>query len=306
MSVLEDFGSNTVEHLSQQAVNVFSRQYVKEVDNMFARLHGVPEPDSEEEKSYRRSDYKRVALKTSSQQHMFVSRMASYGVDVVAAPDKLNGQYLVEIPAVIPANLLQDKALKSSLENQNFADASEIIQYFQSETMTEVEEEEKQNYQDYVTDYTQGIQVYPMITNHMDVLGTTLGKIVRMGAEYEQYSTDRDDDLLNQKPNVRTEKVTPKEGETEAETRQRHGERYRPTVRTGKMKKAVVLNNNIVVIDGKIATGAVADKVLQQHQKRMKRVENVLKHPEIAGVTGKNGSTFHTEDQMHLIRNSSN
>lgn len=91
------------------AYNEVARQYNAAVDDMFASLHaenGTLKPQKQKngeppKPEYRKQDYERVAFTSKAEERKFIFEMKKMGVEVTPAGQKLNGQYLVEIPAEI-------------------------------------------------------------------------------------------------------------------------------------------------------------------------------------------------------------
>lgn len=112
MSGLSNFGefiSNGTADKSSRAYNEVARQYNAAVDDMFASLHaenGTLKPQKQKngeppKPEYRKQDYERVAFTSKAEERKFIFEMKKMGVEVTPAGQKLNGQYLVEIPAEI-------------------------------------------------------------------------------------------------------------------------------------------------------------------------------------------------------------
>lgn len=112
MSGLSNFGefiSNGTADKSSRVYNEVARQYNAAVDDMFASLHaenGTLKPQKQKngeppKPEYRKQDYERVAFTSKAEERKFIFEMKKMGVEVTPAGQKLNGQYLVEIPAEI-------------------------------------------------------------------------------------------------------------------------------------------------------------------------------------------------------------
>ena len=93
------------ENLSKEVYNLFDEEYKKGVEHLFEELHSA-ELNGQ---PYKKENYKRVAFERGEQAEAFVAYMKRYNIeDTVAAPMKLNGQWLVEIPQHVKLKDIQD------------------------------------------------------------------------------------------------------------------------------------------------------------------------------------------------------
>ena len=79
---------------TRAALNLFAEQYNKGKDEWFSEAHALGEHE------YDKSSYKRVGFHCREDMALFVQDMREQGIDVVATPFQLNGQYLAEISVV--------------------------------------------------------------------------------------------------------------------------------------------------------------------------------------------------------------
>lgn len=232
---------------TRAALNLFAEQYNKGKDEWFSEAHALGEHE------YDKSSYKRVGFHCREDMALFVQDMREQGIDVVATPFQLNGQYLAEISVV------QD-------DGRN---ADDVIEDFKSRTYAEPQAEQQQGYERAFQqhDYTEGVMDF-LVTNHLDSLGTAIHKIQQASVLFGegQYGQTSNDDIFHSG-------LTP-DGSAD------------PTLSSGNSKVATVLNDSVVVIDGKVVEDErIRRSVLEQHRERMEHAEQILDDLHGQGLT---------------------
>lgn len=280
MSGFSDFGSivtNGAENLSQNAMNIFAKSYEKNVDEMFGRLHGHLKA-GERNENYDRNDFKRVAFKSEEQARRFVQAMREQNIEAIFAPKKINGQYLAEIPASFSASDIKNDDLTAGLNPNGKIFADKIIEDYQERTFEAVEMPNGVKYEER-TAVADNVHLYAVMTQHLDSLGSVINQAVYRGQSLERYGAGSNKEIWNSKADIRTGAAA-------------------PTVNAGKSQKATVINNDIVVIDGKTVHGKVREQVLEQHRKRMEKTDKILD-----GKTTKNNRVLHSKKQIAAVQN---
>lgn len=225
--------------ISADVMNIFAQHYNQEKEEWFSNAHGLSNASE-----YDRSSYKRVAFSRQSDVNRFVQDMQSQGVDVVATPFKLYGQYIAEISA----------------SQEDGRQAAEVIEDFKMRYDITPEEERRQEYEPQPLHSGIGDGLADvLLVNHLDTLGTAIHK-------YQEISTMLGSGQYGQTSNQDIFRSHLDEmGEAN------------PQLRSGKAKVATVLNNDIVIMDGKIVSDeAVRENVLSQHHERMEFAENKI------------------------------
>lgn len=262
MSGFTDFGNfmtNGAERLSQKALNVFAHSYEQNLDEMFGRLHERKET-GEKAEHYNRTDYYRAAFRTQQQQQRFIEEMQKQHINVVAPNTAINNQYLVEIPQYVYAGTIENnEELVQETDSSEKITAQEIIENYQERTFETVLLPEEPQYERRYTETGQELSPYRYIARNMDVFGSVVDRIVSASyqLELDKFGAGSNNDIWYSKPDEKTGNVN-------------------PAVNEGMSKKAVVLNGNTVVIDGKEVQGAVKEAVLQLHKERTERADNIL------------------------------
>lgn len=231
----------------------------------------------ERNENYDRSDFKRVAFSDEEKVQRFVQTMREQNVDAIAAPKKINGQYLVEIPSEISASAIKNSDLTAGLKADSKISAKKIIEDYRERTFETVETPNEVKFEQQ-TDVADNVHLYAVMTQHLDALGSVINQAVYRGQTLDQFGAGNNKKIWDSKPDLRTGEAS-------------------PTVSAGKSQKATVLNNDTVVIDGKIVHGKVRDQVLEQHRKRMEKTDKILD-----GKTARNNKVLHSKKQIAAIQ----
>lgn len=233
LSYMGDELGRSADNISKEILGVFAKTYNKGVDEWFDKAH-----NSSELNQYDASDYRRVAFSNESDIQRFMLDMQEQGIDVVATPFKLNGQYIAEI--------------ENTQEDGRSAD--EVIEDFSSRTFVEPTEVNQQAYEGDNLQQSNVRQLADvMLVNHLDTLGTVIHKIEQVSDFFDtNYGQNSNTDIFKTSLSAN--------GEAQSNL----------TVDAGGAKVATVINNHIVIMDGKVVEDkAIIDNVMQQHQERM-------------------------------------
>lgn len=260
MSEFTILGTTTtegVDELSKNIVNIFAENYEKSVDEMFGRLHGHLSVNEKNDK-YNKNDYKRVAFKNEKQVKRFMETMRKQGVAAVAAPTKLNGQYLAEIPAQITASLLDNEDLTRGIDPNDKISAAAILENYQDITLEIIENpNDSLKYDDRRETVKSDPRIQLLFTRHLDELGSVINRADGLVNRLSQYGTNNNDNIFKNKPHKRT-------GEANL------------SVNSRKSLKATVYNNDTVIINGKVVDGEIRENILRQHQMRSQKANEIL------------------------------
>lgn len=281
MNVARMFGE-AEDILAREAYNAFSDSYNRNVSEMFGRLHDEMEqtkcmPHTE----YDERQYRRVAFHTREQADAFFAYMQKYNVEAMEAPVKLNGQYLVEIPKQVTIDsirdttgqaseddgLLQLKAKKQS-DGNTVATASELLANYYDVTGEEAEEPEKERQEQFYASRQSSVaeDLNGYILGQMEGLGSVYFMVKRAVDNVASLTGQTEDDFFQ------SEELSTKMFGSQNE------KKYNPHINTRigtiQYQKALVLNNDTVLIDGKVVTDtAIRNDVLAQHRSRMAKAE---------------------------------
>lgn len=232
-----DYFSNVTTSL---LTNAISNTYERQKDEMFAKKH------HQSVSEYNKDDYVRLGFKNKNDMLDFVHSMKLEGVNVVTTTQKYNGQYLLEME-------------KNPFESNPSITANVLIQNYQNTTFKEIQFA-KDEYYDYSTNKNESEKNLPndIIFNNLigwqEVFGTY--NSIMGWSEQEKYHSDKTKDLFERTPNSM--------GTINSE------------VRVGNTsERAIVINNNTVVINGEIVKDEnIRNQVLQQHKERIEYVKN--------------------------------
>lgn len=254
------------------------------------------EKDKQKLRTYNAKDYHRLAFDSQASRNKFVNEMRSRGVeDVAFLESRVNGKYLVEIPhnttVLVPREEVEDKksvfdeyaeeddrkreelvrqevtaqSLINDYQNKYF----ETVQTAKSQTAQEVDDATAETVaKNNTTDFAGGM-VGGFMQSELGMLGTAIYKT--------NYAID-----TAHRWGVHISEENKKLFTTELSKEDKE-KGVLPDIRkpmNSNAKVATVLNDSIVVIDGKVVTGRVRDQVLAQHQMRQKQTEGIIKKGE--------------------------
>lgn len=241
MSIGNTFGTGG-EYYGNTAVdkltNLFSDKVKQTKDEMFAELHGVDKYD------YDARDYFRYGFENKDDMEEFASAMRSEGLEVAITNNKYNGQYLVEI----------------AKEQEDGRKAVDYIDNYENTTGYQLEQPKDEVYMN--TNYHNGLReslAHEVFTKNMDGWQETFGTMssIMHWASGGKYEDDKNGtDLFKHKAN----------NNGEISTSAKVGDNS---------QRAIVLNNDTVIINGEIVTDEkIRDNVLKQHQQRTDYINN--------------------------------
>ena len=229
------------EKISRDVLDLFSQHYNREKEEWFSSAHGLSDSSD-----YNRGDYQRIAFRKKGDVSSFVQDMKSQGVDVVATPFKLHGQYIAEIPTV----------------QNDGRNAGEVILDFQNRYDISPQQEAQQEYEKKPLHSNIGDGLADvLLVNHLDTLGTAIHQFQNFASQLgnTQYGQTSNRDIFRSSLDS-------------------FGEAS-PELHSGKAKVATVLNNDVVVMDGMVVHDeAIRQNVLSQHQERLEYAEKKISH----------------------------
>ena len=268
--------------LAREAYNAFSESYNKNVSEMFSRLHSeLEDTKGVHHTEYDERQYKRVAFHSRQQADAFFAYMQKYNIEAIAAPVKLNGQYLVEIPKQVKVDSIQntteeeseeDELLKLKEQKQNDGNtvvtASELLENYYNTTGEEADEPDGERQQQFYAERQSSLadELSGYIAGQMEGFGSVYFSVRRAVDTAVSFVGQTEDDFFQS------------EGTSTSLFDKNAEKKYNPHVNTsvGKMQyqKALVLNNDTVLVDGKVVTDAeIRNNVLAQHRSRMAKAE---------------------------------
>lgn len=243
-----------IEHMGAAARNRINEEYGKAVDEMFERLHrqreGVYRTGQAQEEHLKEigGGYVRYGFTSKADRDRAVTDLQKQGVDAIYAPKKIGGQWLIEIPKSVKRDKLNaGSELAQALDEGGYdkVSADAIMQsmsdriHVTAALPTPVSVEEETHVEDLQTN------LHRPFTREMDTLGTVIERGIRFGNVLSQYGYGSDSKVFH------TGKVD-----------------------AGKVKKAVVINDEVVLIGGKVVTDKKTKKeILKRHEKREKKAE---------------------------------
>ncbi|MBP3796153.1 MAG: hypothetical protein J6I46_00055 [Ruminococcus sp.] len=188
---------------------------------------------------YNSSDYERIAFSNKEDASRFLQDMKDQGIDAVGSSRKVMGQILIEIPREINySDLNADSELAKKMAGASMSSVSAADVIRDAGSRMDIGTEK------------------PFKTEYLDEHGNESGD-----GDLYNYLTDEMDALgkvINNMVKIGTEL-----------------EKYRPA--SGMAKSAVVINNETVVIDGKLVTDdATRESILKRHEERINTAEDIL------------------------------
>lgn len=194
--------------------------------------------------SYSSADYTRVAFKTKADAERFIADMASQRISAVAMPVKVEGQYLAELPKTM------DDGRSAAAVLQEFS-ARSYVEY-SSPRVDQPERNREYRSTGLVDEFLMSNEVGQLI-HTISQVSDTLG-----AGKYGEHSNK---DVFN--------------------TPLYHDGTANPIVDTGRAKTATVINDHIVMMDGKVVHDeALRNYVLAQHEERLNKAESYSQRAE--------------------------
>ena len=243
---------------SERAVNSFAQAYNKNTTEWFSKAHGI-----DDARNYNQSDYHRVAFKSHSDAHRFMADMQAQGIDVVATPFKINGQYVAEIKQTQADGKNADSII-SDFSQRCFVTPQEVQQ---PSMASDTSRQANQAF---------GASIFSSIVlNNLGTAGEFVHIMDRLASVSgtNQYGNTSNSDIFNSRIGANGE--------------------ANPTVNAGLSKTATVYGGNTVVMDGKIVTDeAIVNNVLAQHKERMEQADSILGYDKMADYVNKQLDTY--------------
>ena len=251
----------------------------RKADRTFERLRSAELQGN----PYEKTDYRRVAFKNEEQAAAFQSYMQEHNINAVMPSMRINGQYLVEIPKIVKIKDIQDKTgssasddslfqIKEKREEQGaeFLKSPDLLAAYYGDTGEDLDKDEytqtdtdkqSDNNADYNKIKDAESTISSFIIGQLDGINEIYGiyqKAKGIAETFGLYDREKreEDNLFETKEH--------------SENQRGCDEVYSPRVRSGNKETAVVLNNNIVMINGQVVTDkAVCDNILKRHRERM-------------------------------------
>lgn len=244
-----------IEHVSAKRLNEANRVYERNVDAMFGRLHSNAEGNS----NYNSSDYERVAFTNKEDVARFVSDMKEQGITVVHSSRKMLGQYLVEIPREIDCSALNSGsylAQRMTEANMSSITAADILKDASKRIDISCERPVQTQYMEETSLNHLNGDLHTHLTNKMDDLGKVIDKAMEWGTKLESYAASSKSSVFNKPLDMRTLEANPSQD-------------------TGSLKRALVINNETVIIDGKLVTDSkTKESILKLHEERLDKAND--------------------------------
>ena len=267
--------------LSAMLFSAVNDEYKAETNRMFeklhsAELHGNP---------YEKDDYRRIAFRNEEQAATFQNYMQEHNINAVMPSMKINGQYLVEIPKLVKIREIQDKTgnadsddalLQKKAEREEygaeFLTSADMLAAYYGDTGENLDDEEhRQTNTDLQYDNNEDFNkikdvdstVHGFLINQLDGINEVYRiyqKFHGMAETFGIYDKEKreEDNLFQTKEH--------------SENQRGWSNVYSPRIHSGKKETAVVLNNSVVMINGKVVEDeAQRNSILERHHKRMAR-----------------------------------
>lgn len=257
----------------------------------------VAEKEERSLHTYNAKDYHRLAFDSKASRNKFVNEMRSRGVeDVAFLESRVNGKYLVEIPhnttVLVPENEIEEEKkpafdnyaeeedrkreelvrqevtaqmLIDDYQNKYF----ETVQSVKSLTAKEADDTTAETVAKNNTNGLTGGMVGGFMQSELGLLGAAIHKINYAVDTAQRWGTHISEE---------NEKLFTKELSKEDKEKGIFPDIKEPM--NSNAKVATVLNDSVVVIDGKIVEGKVRDRVLAQHKMRQERADDIIKKGE--------------------------
>ncbi len=237
-------GSAASESLAK-AADILAAKRQKSTYTYFANAHRTASGTE----FYSRDEYTRVAFKSDADAKRFISDMASQGISAVATPFRVQGQYLAELP-----NTMADG--RSSADVLKDFGARSYVKY---DTNPRVDQSQRDR--DYNTD---------VIADEF-LMSSEFGQLLHSFAEVNnvlgagKYGENSNKTIFN----------TPLSHDGSANSVLGSGT-ANPIVDSGRAKTATVINDRIVMMDGKVVTDEkFRNYVLSQHEERINKANDI-------------------------------
>lgn len=250
-------GTATHLHNANADVNKANEELKRAIDSSFKSLRGEGE-------------YERIAFDKKEDLEAFLDSMGIKQTEAIALNEKVNGQYLVELPK----------------EN-----AKEYIEQYTNATgKTPERQKEPENENQHLAqqDLSNGIQTGARtIASHLDVLGNVMCNAMNLYHSYNSYGLGSNDRYLNSF----SDSILHTSDDT---------------LQAGRSQIATVVGDT-VLINGEVVTGKRADEILERHEERMSKVlalddDNGKKADVLSNIYGQE---YVVESGIEGIRNQS-
>jgi len=271
--------------LSAELFHIVNEEYKIEVDRTFERLRSA----ELQGKLYEQDDYRRIAFRNEEQAAAFQNYMQEHNINAVMPSVRINGQYLVEIPRIVKIKEIQDKTgnvssddnlfqIKDTRESQGaeFLTDKDMLAAYYGDTGEELDDDKHtqtytdkhyDNNEDYNKVREVSAEINGSLMSHLDGISEVYNIIRRISGTIEKYKL-YDEEKREEKNLFETKEHSEKERGWD--------EVYSPRTRSGNKETAVVLNNNIVMINGQVVTDkTVCDNILKRHHERMAKANAI-------------------------------
>ena len=267
--------------LSAMFFSAVNDEYKAETNRMFERLHSAELHGN----PYEKDDYRRIAFRNEEQAATFQNYMQEHNINAVMPSMKINGQYLVEIPKLVKIREIQDKTgsadsddalLQKKTEREEcgaeFLTSTDMLAAYYGDTGENLDDEEhRQTNTDLQYDNNEDFNklkdadstIHGFLINQLDGINEvyrTYQKFHGMAETFGIYDKEKreEDNLFQTKEH--------------SENQRGWSNVYSPHIHSGKKETAVVLNNSVVMINGKVVEDeALRNSILERHHKRMAR-----------------------------------
>lgn len=296
-------GLHAADEIFNQLDKTFEREAAIQTDAMFERMWAAKKAAEKSRESthteaevhsfkYTSRDYERYGFRSRAKMESFVTEMQKRGADVAFATVEINGQWLVElhkvneVPVQVPEPVANDDADDDSddetAQNQPPATetltAAQLVEEYRLQTFEEVERQYSYKDDEWLarndnaeagsTAQAEMSAMKNFMARNMEFLGTAIVKADNATKTVERFGNKYGTKARIQNESFGRKLKTVTDEET-GETRQVADRVHRLNGGTGRMKKAVIVGDT-VIIDGKVITdSAVRQKVLQQREIRI-------------------------------------
>ena len=190
--------------------------------------------------SYSSADYARVAFKSQADAQRFIADMASQGISAVATPFRVQGQYLAELPKTMGDGRSAANVL------QDFS-ARSYVEYSTNPRVDQTQRDRDYQTETIATEFLMSSE-FGQLLHTITEVNETLGA--------GKYGEQSNKNIFN--------------------TPLYHDGSASPIVDSGRAKTATVINDHIVMMDGKIVKDeALRNYVLSQHEERMGKAHDI-------------------------------
>ena len=262
-------------------IDMLSRLAAKQVNEMIDKQF-AEYAQRNQNADYKKEDYQRIGFSEKQSAEAFVSDMKARGIEVLFTPTKVNNQFLAEIPkendidgTIVDANTIVSEFNASGL---GYAD-KEVNSFNVAPSVDDMDTYERSYYMGNQTAAATGF-----ILGNLDYLGKAISGTGRVLDKIEDYG-------------IKYDVIDTNKGS--------YG--YNPfdtfeNAHSSVSKTATVINNDIVVIDGKVVTDEkIRAAVLGKKEDLLQRANDVIEKTD--KIIGKSGETQKDDLQENKLTN---